>query len=118
MPRELTGKQEKFAVAVVMGKSQADAYRVAYEPRDPKAESVYKNARRTRKHPLVAQRIAELQVQLMPGPEDMRALYQHALAVGLQRLQARGGGGEENGRSGEAGRRARGARSGTAEHIC
>jgi hypothetical protein len=25
-----------------------------------------------------------LQVRLMPGPEDMRALYQHALAVGLQ----------------------------------
>jgi hypothetical protein len=84
MPRELTGKQEKFAVGVAIGKSQVDSYREAYTPTDPKAESVYKNARRTRKHPLVAQRIAELQVKLMPGPEDMRALYQHSLAVGLQ----------------------------------
>jgi hypothetical protein len=32
----------------------------------------------------VARRIAELQVRLMPGPEDLAALYRHALAVGLQ----------------------------------
>jgi hypothetical protein len=46
--------------------------------------SVYSNARRARKRPLVARRIAELQVKLMPGPEDLAALYRHALAVGLQ----------------------------------
>jgi hypothetical protein len=84
MARDLTGKQAKFALGVAMGKSLADSYRDAYEPTNPKAPSVYGNARRTRKHPLVARRIAELQVKLMPGPEDMRALYQHALAVGLQ----------------------------------
>ena len=84
MPRNLTGKQAKFAVSVAMGKSLADSYREAYEPGNPTAVSVYSNARRTRKHPLVARRIAELQVKLMPGPEDMKALYQHALAVGLQ----------------------------------
>jgi hypothetical protein len=84
MPRELTGKQEKFAVGVVMGKSQVDSYRAAYAPSDPMAECVYKNARRTRRNPLVSRRIAELQVQLLSGPEDMRALYRHALAVGLQ----------------------------------
>jgi hypothetical protein len=84
MPRDLTGKQAKFALGVAMGKSLADSYREAYEPSNPKAVSVYANARRTRKHPLVARRIAELQVKLMPGPENMRALYQHALAVGLQ----------------------------------
>jgi hypothetical protein len=84
MPRNLTGKQAKFAVSVAMGKSLADSYREAYEPSNPTAVSVYSNARRTRKHPLVARRIAELQVKLMPGPEDMRAAYQHALAVGLQ----------------------------------
>ena len=66
------------------GESLADSYREAYEPGDPTAVSVYSNARRTRKHPLVARRIAELQVKLMPGPEDMKALYQHALAVGLE----------------------------------
>ena len=84
MPRNLTGKQAKFAVGVAMGKSLADSYREAYEPSNPKAVSVYANARRARKHPLVARRIAELQVKLMPGPEDMKALYSHALAVGLQ----------------------------------
>jgi hypothetical protein len=84
MPRNLTGKQAKFAVSVAMGKSLADSYREAYKPSNPRAVSVYANARRTRKHPLVARRIAELQVKLMPGPEDMRAVYQHALAVGIQ----------------------------------
>ena len=84
MPRNLTGKQAKFAVSVALGKSLADSYRAAYEPSNPTAVSVYSNARRTRKHPLVARRIAELQVKLMPGPEDMRALYQHALAVATQ----------------------------------
>jgi hypothetical protein len=84
MPRNLTGKQAKFALGVAMGKSLADSYREAYEPSNPKAVSVYANARRTRKHPLVDRRIVELQVKLMPGPEDMRALYQHALAVGVQ----------------------------------
>jgi hypothetical protein len=84
MPRNLTGKQAKFALKVAMGKSLADSYREAYEPSNPKAVSVYANARRTRQHPLVARRIAELQVELMPGPEDLAALYRHALAVGLQ----------------------------------
>jgi hypothetical protein len=84
MPRSLTGKQSKFALGVAMGKSLADSYREAYVPSNPKAVSVYANARRARKHPLIARRIAELQVKLMPGPEDMAALYQHALAVGLQ----------------------------------
>jgi hypothetical protein len=32
MPRNLTGKQAKFAVSVAMGKSLADSYREAYEP--------------------------------------------------------------------------------------
>jgi hypothetical protein len=80
----LTGKQAKFAIGVAMGKSLADSYREAYEPSNPKAVSVYADARRTRKHPLVVRRIAELQVRLMPGPQDMAAVYQHALAVGLQ----------------------------------
>jgi hypothetical protein len=84
MPRNLTGKQAKFAVSVAMGKSLADSYREAYKPTNPTAVSVYSNARRARKHPLVARRIAELQVKLMPGPEDLAALYRHALAVGLQ----------------------------------
>jgi len=84
MPRNLTGKQAKFALGVAMGRSLADSYRAAYEPGNPTAVSVYSNARRARKHPGIARRIAELQVKLLPGPEDMKALYQHALAVATQ----------------------------------
>ena len=84
MPRNLTGRQAKFALGVAMGKSLADSYREAYEPANPTAVSVYSNARRARKHPGIARRIAELQVRLLPGPEDMKALYQHALAVATQ----------------------------------
>jgi hypothetical protein len=84
MPRNLTSKQAKFAVAVALGKSLADSYREAYEPTNPAAVSVYSNARRARKNPGIARRIAELQVRLLPGPEDMKALYQHALAVAIQ----------------------------------
>ena len=84
MPRSLTGKQAKFALGVAMGKSLADSYREAYEPANPAAVSVYSNARRARKHFGIARRIAELQVKLLPGPEDMQALYQHALAVATQ----------------------------------
>ena len=84
MSRNLTGKQAKFALSVAMGKSLADSYREAYEPTNPKAASVYSNARRARKHAGIVRRIAELQVRLLPGPEDMKALYQHALAVATQ----------------------------------
>ena len=84
MPRNLTGKQAKFALNVALGGTLADSYRQAYEPANPTAVSVYSNARRARKHPGIARRIAELQVALLPGPEDMKALYQHALAVGTQ----------------------------------
>lgn len=84
MPRNLTGKQAKFALSVALGKSLVGSYRDAYVPGNPKAPSVYANARRARKHPGIARRIAELQVKLLPGPEDMKALYQHALAVGTQ----------------------------------
>jgi hypothetical protein len=84
MPRNLTGKQSKFALGVAMGQSLVDSYRQAYEPANPTAVSVYANARRARKHPGIVRRIKELQVKLLPGPEDMKALYEHALAVATQ----------------------------------
>ena len=84
MPRNLTGKQAKFALGVAMGKSLVGSYREAYEPSDPTAASVYANARRARKHPGIGRRIAELQVTLLPGPADLKALYLHALSVATQ----------------------------------
>jgi hypothetical protein len=82
MPRELTWKQEAFAAARAMGKSWADSYREAYEPSNPKAMSVYSNAARTRRNPLVARRIAELREHLIPAPV-IRGLQQRALAAAV-----------------------------------
>jgi hypothetical protein len=46
--------------------------------------TVYPNSRRALKHPGIAARIKELQLELLPAPEDMRAIYQHGLATILQ----------------------------------
>jgi hypothetical protein len=84
MSRKLTGKQSEFASAVAQGTPLAQAYRVAYRPKNPMAPSVYPNSRRALKHPGIAARIKELQLELLPAPEDMRAIYQHGLATILQ----------------------------------
>jgi hypothetical protein len=85
MPRKnLTHRQSEFAAAVAQGKTLADAYRVAYEPKNPMAASVYPNSRRAVKHPAIAARIQELQVELLPAPGDMKAIYQHGLATIIQ----------------------------------
>ncbi len=41
---DLTPKQEKFAQSVASGKSQADAYRLAYNAGNMKEETVWSNA--------------------------------------------------------------------------
>jgi len=41
---DLTPKQEKFAQSVASGKSQADAYRMAYNAGNMKEETVWSNA--------------------------------------------------------------------------
>ncbi len=41
---DLTPKQEKFAQSVASGKSQADAYRMAYNAENMKEETVWSNA--------------------------------------------------------------------------
>ena len=81
MPRNLTGKQMRFAEMVAGGKPLATAYRQAYEPSDDKAPSVYSNAKRAARHPIIAARISELRLELLPAPEDMRRVYEHGLAT-------------------------------------
>lgn len=56
----LTGKQESFCQAIVKGKSQADAYRAAYNTKKMKAESVQNSAYKLSKNGEVRARIAEL----------------------------------------------------------
>ena len=57
----LTPKQERFALEVAQGKSQADAYRAAFNVRPAtKPESVHQNASRLMADVNISSRIAEL----------------------------------------------------------
>ena len=60
------------------------AYREVYKPGNDKAPSVYQNAKRAAKHPGIASRIRELQIQLLPAPEDIKAVYAHGLGTIIQ----------------------------------
>jgi hypothetical protein len=71
----------QFAASVASGKPLAVAYREVYKPANGKAPSVYQNAKRSAKHPGIAARIQELQAELLPAPEDMKAVYAHGLAT-------------------------------------
>ena len=56
----LTVKQEAFAQAVASGKTQADAYRLAYNAENMKENSVWTNASKLMSDAKVAQRVEEL----------------------------------------------------------
>jgi hypothetical protein len=84
MPRDLNSRQMQFASSVAAGKPLAVAYREAYKPANDKAPSVYQNAKRSAKHPGIAARIKELQLELLPAPSDLKAIYDHGLATMIQ----------------------------------
>ena len=56
----LTAKQEAFAQAIASGKTQADAYRGAYDAENMKENSVWTNASKLMSDAKVAQRVEEL----------------------------------------------------------
>ena len=56
----LTPKQERFCREIVEGKSQADAYRAAYDAENMKPESVWTEASLLMSDPKVSKRVAEL----------------------------------------------------------
>ncbi len=56
----LTPKQEKFAVGVAAGLTQADAYRAAYSASRMKPEQVWQEASKLRQNHKVARRIDDL----------------------------------------------------------
>lgn len=60
----LTAKQEKFCQAIADGKNQADAYRLAYNALNMKAESIYSKASVLMADVKVASRVEELQKAL------------------------------------------------------
>lgn len=60
----LTSKQEKFAQEVASGKSQADAYRAAFNCAKSKPETVQAHASRLMADGKVSARVSELKAQL------------------------------------------------------
>jgi len=62
----LTAKQEVFAQAVASGKSQADAYRAAFNVKPTtKPETVQANASRLMANSMVAARVAEIRAPIV-----------------------------------------------------
>ena len=57
----MTPKQQRFVRAVVLGKSQADAYRSAYDTTRMNDNSIRREASRLMDNPNVATTVAELQ---------------------------------------------------------
>lgn len=61
----MTPKREKFAQEIVQGRSQSDAYRVAFKPKRASAKTVYEKASRLMAHPKVTTRVKELMAPLV-----------------------------------------------------
>lgn len=60
----MTPKQEKFAQEVASGKSQADAYRAAFDCVRSKSDTIIQSASRLMADPKISARVAELKAQL------------------------------------------------------
>jgi phage terminase small subunit len=56
----LTAKQEKFVQGIIEGKSQADAYRSAYDTKRMSDNAIYREASLLMSNPKLTQRFAEL----------------------------------------------------------
>jgi hypothetical protein len=74
----LTHKQEQFAIAIIDGATQTDAYKKAYMPREMKPSTLWAEASRLASHPKVSARIEELKQEA----ERMRQ------AAGMDREEA------------------------------
>jgi hypothetical protein len=64
-PTKLTDKQERFAIAVAEGKTQADAYREAYDTGKMTNKSIVENASKLMVNANVAPRIEELRTKVV-----------------------------------------------------
>tara|TARA_R100000951_G_scaffold1557_7_gene3293 strand:- start:1246 stop:1659 length:414 start_codon:yes stop_codon:yes gene_type:complete len=65
----LTPKQEKFAVLVAEGNTQADAYREAYDPIGSEDKTIHENASRLANDSKVSARIKEIQEKAAKSAE-------------------------------------------------
>lgn len=85
----LTSKQEAFAQAIASGKTQADAYRHAYDASNMKDSSIHVNASKLLSDAKVAQRVKELKVQVSEKALWTREKSVLALADIAQGAEAR-----------------------------
>lgn len=85
---KLTAKQEAFAQAVASGKSQADAYRVAYNAGKMKPETVQNKAYVLMKDGEVAARVAELREPVVMAAQITLASHLKDL-MGLRNMAAK-----------------------------
>lgn len=60
----LTAKQEKFVQGIIEGKSQADAYRAAYNAKNMTDKTIWEESSRLMQDPKVSTRVTELRNQL------------------------------------------------------
>ena len=60
----LTIKQEKFVQSIMLGMSQADAYRASYNAKNMGDNAIYREASLLMENPKVSQRLKELRDQL------------------------------------------------------
>ena len=60
----LTAKQEEFCKGIIEGKSQADAYRSAYNAKNMSDNAIYRESSLLMTRPKITQRIKELRDQL------------------------------------------------------
>lgn len=73
---KLTPKQERFAQAIADGKTQADAYRIAYGVDGMKDSSIHVNASKLMADAKVSQRVEDLRVKLVT-----KALWNREMSV-------------------------------------
>ena len=59
----LTSKQSNFVAAFIDGSSQSAAYSMAYQTENMSQKTIWEESSRLRKHPKVAARIIELEVE-------------------------------------------------------
>ena len=85
----LTAKQEAFAQAIASGKTQADAYRHAYDASNMKDSSIHVNASKLLSDAKVAQRVKELKAQVSEKALWTREMSVLALADIAQGAEAR-----------------------------
>ncbi len=75
MANRLTSKQEMFCEEIASGKSQADAYRVAYNAENMKDESIWRKASELMENGKVTARIDEIRKPIVE--EAQLTLKQH-----------------------------------------